>query len=127
MSRASVSTAQRRGTGSGHQAEAMAQGDREYEDVGVESGGALQPHGGGPLFTLTTRGCRALERDMAERDAWPATALGTLSETGREVLRLAAGLMDRLADVEVAREGGALPAGRTCRTYPQAHLSDPPV
>src|SRR5882757_4435235 len=48
------------------------------------------------LLTLTAAGHRALERDMAERDAWLATALGTLSETEREVLRLAGALMDRL-------------------------------
>ncbi|MFF1641857.1 hypothetical protein ACFVXA_30435 [Streptomyces sp. NPDC058246] len=60
---------------------------------------------------------------MAERDAWPATALGTLSETGREVLRLAAGLMDGLADVEVAREGGC----PTSRTYLSDLPPGPPV
>lgn len=41
------------------------------------------------VLTLTAEGLRALERDMAERDAWLAEALGTLSETEREVLRLA--------------------------------------
>jgi DNA-binding MarR family transcriptional regulator len=52
------------------------------------------------VLTLTEDGRRALERDMAERDAWLATALGTLSETEREVLRLAGALMDRLADTD---------------------------
>jgi DNA-binding MarR family transcriptional regulator len=52
------------------------------------------------VLTLTEDGRRALERDMAERDAWLATALGPLSETEREVLRLAGALMDRLADTD---------------------------
>ncbi|MFI1365136.1 MarR family winged helix-turn-helix transcriptional regulator [Streptomyces griseochromogenes] len=53
------------------------------------------------LLTLTDPGRRALERDMAERDAWLAEALGTLGETERGVLDLAAALMERLATVEV--------------------------
>ncbi|MFF2127117.1 MarR family winged helix-turn-helix transcriptional regulator [Streptomyces olivochromogenes] len=52
------------------------------------------------VLTLTAEGLRALERDMAERDAWLAAALDTLNETEREVLRLAGALMDRLADTE---------------------------
>jgi DNA-binding MarR family transcriptional regulator len=50
------------------------------------------------ILTLTERGADVLERDMAERDAWLAGALATLTETEVEVLRLAALLMDRLAD-----------------------------
>ncbi|MET7703161.1 MarR family transcriptional regulator [Streptomyces sp. NPDC005485] len=53
------------------------------------------------VLTLTADGRRALERDMAERDAWLAAALGTLSETEREVLRLAGALMEQLADADV--------------------------
>jgi DNA-binding MarR family transcriptional regulator len=52
------------------------------------------------LLAIRPAGVRALARDMAERDAWLAGALGGLNETEREVLRLAARLMDRLADVE---------------------------
>ncbi|MFB8238445.1 MarR family winged helix-turn-helix transcriptional regulator [Kitasatospora purpeofusca] len=50
------------------------------------------------VLHLTADGRTALARDMAGRDAWLAQALGSLSETEREVLRLAARLMDRLAD-----------------------------
>jgi DNA-binding MarR family transcriptional regulator len=50
------------------------------------------------LLTLTSAGEAALLADMAERDAWLATALGDLTETEIEVLRLAGRLMDRLAD-----------------------------
>jgi DNA-binding MarR family transcriptional regulator len=53
------------------------------------------------VLELTATGLRALADDMAERDAWLAAALGELSETERQVLRIAAGIMDRLADAEV--------------------------
>ncbi|MFI1763318.1 MarR family winged helix-turn-helix transcriptional regulator [Streptomyces sp. NPDC020800] len=52
------------------------------------------------VLTLTEPGRRALERDMAERDAWLAEALGTLGETERGVLALAATLMERLASTD---------------------------
>jgi DNA-binding MarR family transcriptional regulator len=52
------------------------------------------------LLTLTHQGLRALSADMAERDAWLATALAGLSETERELLRIAGRLMDRLADAD---------------------------
>lgn len=58
------------------------------------------------VLSLTGDGRAALERDMAERDAWLAKALGTLSETERGVLALAAQVMERLADAEVAGPGG---------------------
>ncbi|MFJ3308080.1 MarR family winged helix-turn-helix transcriptional regulator [Streptomyces sp. NPDC086549] len=51
------------------------------------------------VLTLTAHGRRALERDMAERDAWLATALASLGETERGVLALAAALLERLADL----------------------------
>ncbi|MFF4256043.1 MarR family winged helix-turn-helix transcriptional regulator [Streptomyces sp. NPDC001663] len=50
------------------------------------------------VLSLTAEGRRALERDMAERDAWLAEALASLSPTEQGVLRLAADLMERLAD-----------------------------
>jgi DNA-binding MarR family transcriptional regulator len=53
------------------------------------------------VLSLTEDGRRALEHDMAERDAWLAVALETLSETERGVLALAAGVMERLANAEV--------------------------
>ncbi|MFF4041977.1 MarR family winged helix-turn-helix transcriptional regulator [Streptomyces sp. NPDC001816] len=53
------------------------------------------------VLTLTEPGRRALERDMAERDAWLAEALGALGETERGVLVLAAAVMERLGTVDV--------------------------
>ncbi|MFJ4845746.1 MULTISPECIES: MarR family winged helix-turn-helix transcriptional regulator [unclassified Streptomyces] len=50
------------------------------------------------LLALTPAGHAALLADVAERDAWLASALAGLSETEREVLRLAGRLMDRLCD-----------------------------
>ena len=52
------------------------------------------------VLTLTAEGLRALADDMAERDAWLAAALAGLSETERDLLRIAGRLMDRLADAE---------------------------
>lgn len=50
------------------------------------------------IITLTDAGSRELERDVAERDAWLADALAGLTETERQVLRLAAALMEHIAD-----------------------------
>ncbi|MDL4815877.1 MarR family winged helix-turn-helix transcriptional regulator [Actinomadura opuntiae] len=50
------------------------------------------------VLTITRAGGEALGRDLAERDAWLAGALAELGETEREVLRLAARVMDRLAE-----------------------------
>lgn len=50
------------------------------------------------IIAITEAGDRALAGDVAERDAWLANALTALSPTEREVLRLAASLMDRIAD-----------------------------
>jgi DNA-binding MarR family transcriptional regulator len=47
---------------------------------------------------LTRQGFEAMARDVAYRDAWLRLRMETeLNETEREVLRLAAGLLDRLA------------------------------
>jgi DNA-binding MarR family transcriptional regulator len=50
------------------------------------------------IITITEAGARALEEDVAERDSWLAAAIAPLTETEREVLRLAAALMERVAD-----------------------------
>jgi DNA-binding MarR family transcriptional regulator len=57
------------------------------------------------VLHLTPAGLDALSADMRERDAWLAGALGELTDTEVEVLRLAGALMDRIA--------GAQPAGAT--------------
>jgi DNA-binding MarR family transcriptional regulator len=50
------------------------------------------------LLNITTLGREVLTRDMAERDVWLASAMAEMSETEAQVLRLAAALMERLAD-----------------------------
>jgi DNA-binding MarR family transcriptional regulator len=50
------------------------------------------------FLEITPEGRRALGGDMAVRDAWLAERLAALSETEREVLRLAGVLMERLAE-----------------------------
>ncbi|MEW2301689.1 MarR family transcriptional regulator [Streptomyces sp. NPDC006655] len=52
------------------------------------------------VLSLTEAGRRALEADMAQRDAWLAEALRTLGETERGVLLLAAPVLERLGDLE---------------------------
>jgi DNA-binding MarR family transcriptional regulator len=51
------------------------------------------------LLGLTEPGLAALRRDVAARDSWLAGAMtATLSQTELEILRLAAGLLERVAD-----------------------------
>src|ERR1700760_219005 len=53
------------------------------------------------LLDITPDGRAALTGDMQSRDAWLAKAMeAELSDTERELLRLAAKLMERLADVD---------------------------
>ncbi len=51
------------------------------------------------LLELTEAGRAALRRDMAARDSWLAQAMAaSLTATELELLRLAAGLLERVAD-----------------------------
>jgi DNA-binding MarR family transcriptional regulator len=50
------------------------------------------------IITITEAGIQELQRDVAERDAWLAEALVGLSDTERQVLVLAAALMEQIAD-----------------------------
>lgn len=50
------------------------------------------------IISITAAGSAVLEHDVAERDAWLAGALAALTETERQVLRLAAALMEQIAD-----------------------------
>lgn len=52
------------------------------------------------VLTLTPAGRAVLLADAAERDAWLATAMESLTETERRLLGLAAELMRRMADDE---------------------------
>ncbi|MEU4089435.1 MarR family winged helix-turn-helix transcriptional regulator [Streptomyces aureus] len=57
------------------------------------------------VVELTEAGRAALARDMAQRDAWLDVALVDLNETERQVLVLAARLMNRLADSPIGVPG----------------------
>lgn len=50
------------------------------------------------IIAITEAGTEELLRDVAERDAWLAEALSGLTETERQVVRLAAALMEGIAD-----------------------------
>jgi DNA-binding MarR family transcriptional regulator len=68
------------------------------------------------VIVLTPAGRRALEDDMKQRDAWLARAMArALSPTEQELLRLAAQLMELLADVDLPGidPAGDEPAGAT--------------
>jgi DNA-binding MarR family transcriptional regulator len=51
----------------------------------------------GAVLELTSAGTTVLRQDMAHRDAWLTSALDSLTDLEVEVLRLAAGIIDRLA------------------------------
>ena len=70
----------------------------ELADAGLVTRSRSDRDRRGSLLGLTTAGRDALLRDMAERDAWLASALAELTETEVQVLRIAGGLLDRLAD-----------------------------
>ncbi len=53
------------------------------------------------VLTLSEAGRQALFRDMADRDAWLQEALGELTEAEAEILRIASGLMERLAAADI--------------------------
>jgi DNA-binding MarR family transcriptional regulator len=55
------------------------------------------------ILSLTDAGRQALIADMASRDSWLQEALDSLSEAEAEILRVAAGLMERLAEPKMRR------------------------
>jgi DNA-binding MarR family transcriptional regulator len=67
--------------------------------AGFISRGGHPQDGRRALLTLTAAGLAALRADMAERDSWLAGAMAaTLTSTELEILRLAAALLERVAD-----------------------------
>jgi DNA-binding MarR family transcriptional regulator len=55
------------------------------------------------IVAITGDGHEALERDMSARDAWLAGAMSRLSPAERDLLRIAAQLMEQLADEDLPR------------------------
>lgn len=59
------------------------------------------------LLALTDAGRQALVRDMRQRDGWLADAMARqLTAAERDLLRIAAELMDRLADADATELSG---------------------
>ncbi len=52
------------------------------------------------LISITSLGRRSLSEDMQSRDAWLEQAMQTLTEAERQVLVIAAALMERMADTD---------------------------
>jgi DNA-binding MarR family transcriptional regulator len=69
----------------------------ELELAGLITRTRSDRDGRAAVLELTAAGRETLYADMAQRDRWLAGALGTLTDTEVEVLRLAGALMDRLA------------------------------
>ncbi len=71
------------------------------------------------LIDITTSGKDVLIRDVRQRDAWLALAISTeLTATEQELLRLAAQLMEKLADAQGA------PALRRAMAEPRSKTAD---
>jgi DNA-binding MarR family transcriptional regulator len=56
------------------------------------------------LLEITQEGKRVFIRDMRERDQWLMQAISCLSETEQQVLRIAANIMNRLADLDMGAD-----------------------
>jgi DNA-binding MarR family transcriptional regulator len=84
----------------------------ELEASGLISRTRSQRDGRESVLDLTPPGLESLTRDMAQRDLWLASVIAGLGETEAEVLRLAAAIMERLADAAPADGGPASMPGQ---------------
>jgi DNA-binding MarR family transcriptional regulator len=78
----------------------------ELELAGLVSRSRSERDGRAAVLTLRPAGHDALTRDMAQRDAWLAEALGTLTAAEADLLGIAAGLMEGIADIPAAEAAG---------------------
>ncbi|HEY8981422.1 MAG TPA: MarR family transcriptional regulator [Streptomyces sp.] len=72
----------------------------ELEADGLVTRTRAEGDGRQSLLTLTDAGREALRREIGERDEWLARAMEECTDTERQLLLLAARLMDRLSDVK---------------------------
>ncbi len=75
---------------------------RVFSDLqmsGLVSRAPSERDGRGSVLSLTWAGESALARDMAQRDLWLSEALGDLTPAEVDLLSIAAGLLDRIADL----------------------------
>ena len=81
----------------GHQPQALTRVLADLTTDGLITRTKDRRDGRQALLSITDAGRRAFRADMAERDAWLATAISDLTDTEREVLRLGARLMEKIA------------------------------
>jgi len=72
----------------------------ELTESGLVSRSVDPDDGRQSLITLTTQGRRALSEDMRSRDEWLQAAMAALSQAERDLLVVAATLMEQMADGE---------------------------
>lgn len=76
------------------------------------------------VLEITPAGRLALAQDMDARDAWLAEALSEFSETERQVLYLAGGLMDRISGLGRSPHQERRVAGQSWAESEQAGLGE---
>ena len=70
----------------------------ELTESGLISRSVHPDDGRQSLIALTEAGRRALSGDMRSRDEWLQEAMSALTQTERDLLAVAAALMERMAD-----------------------------
>jgi DNA-binding MarR family transcriptional regulator len=71
----------------------------ELQLSGLVSRSPSERDGRESVLSLTWSGESALARDMSQRDAWLSDALSDLTSAEVELIGIAAGLLDRIADL----------------------------
>jgi DNA-binding MarR family transcriptional regulator len=80
------------------QLQALTRTFSELEASGLIDRKRSKTDGRASIVSITDAGAQALSDDLAQRAGWLSGALCTLSETEQQLLMLAAGLLNRLAD-----------------------------
>jgi DNA-binding MarR family transcriptional regulator len=84
----------------------------ELEHSGLVARTRSDQDGRQSVLTITSAGQEKLLADMAQRDAWLADALVQVTEAEADLLRIAARLMNRLADIEILAAATGTPHRR---------------
>ncbi|WP_261565964.1 MarR family winged helix-turn-helix transcriptional regulator [Frankia gtarii] len=90
-----------------HQPQSLSRTFAELQAAGLISRRPQERDRRAAVLSITPAGREALVRDMADRDAWLAQAMDIFTEAEVEMLRIAAGLLERLADRPVSLRGVA--------------------
>ncbi|MCM3923502.1 MarR family transcriptional regulator [Frankia sp. AiPs1] len=88
-----------------HQPQSLSRTFAELQAAGLISRRPGERDRRAAVLTITPAGREALVRDMADRDAWLAQALDIFTEAEVDLLRIAAGLLESLADRPVGLRG----------------------